>query len=35
MPQEEVLCILRKESATKMDPQCAAILEDLATENRL
>jgi putative nucleotidyltransferase with HDIG domain len=35
MPQEKVLGILREESATKIDPQCVAILEDLAAENRL
>jgi HD-GYP domain-containing protein (c-di-GMP phosphodiesterase class II) len=35
MPQEKVLGILREESATRIDPQCVAMLEDLATENRL
>jgi putative nucleotidyltransferase with HDIG domain len=35
MPQKKVLGILREESATRIDPQCVAILEDLATENRL
>ena len=35
MPQEKVLRILREGSATKIDPQCVAILEDLATENKV
>ena len=35
MPQDKVLGILREESATKIDPGCVAILEDLATENKV
>ena len=30
LPQEKVIDILREESATKLDPECVAILEDLA-----
>ena len=30
LPQEKVLDILREESSTKLDPECVAILEDLA-----
>ena len=33
LPQEKVIDILREESATKIDPECVAILEDLAAEN--
>ena len=29
LPQEKVLNILREEGATKIDPQCVAILEEL------
>ena len=35
MPQEKVLDILREESATKLDPECVAILEDLAAADAL
>ena len=34
LPQEKVLGILREESGTKLDPECVAILEDLAAEGR-
>ena len=35
MPQEKVLGILRKESSTKIDPGCVAILEDLVASDAL
>ncbi len=33
LPQEKVLGILREESSTRLDPECVAILEDLAAED--
>ena len=30
LPKEKVIDILREESATRIDPECVAILEDLA-----
>lgn len=33
LPQEKVLDILREESSTKLDPECVAILGDLAAED--
>ena len=30
LPQEKVIDILREESATRIDPECVAVLEDLA-----
>ena len=35
MPQEKVIGILRQESGTKIDPECVAILEDLAASDAL
>ena len=35
MPQEKVLGILRKESSTKIDSGCVAILEDLTASDAL
>ena len=35
LPREKVLDILREESATRLDPECVAILEDLAAADAL
>ncbi len=35
LPQGKVLGILREESATKLDPECVAILEDLAADDAI
>ncbi len=35
LPQGKDLGILREESATKLDPECVAILEDLAADDAI
>ena len=35
LPQEKVIDILREKAGTKLDPDCVAILENLAAEDRL